>query len=123
MPQARYKNLRNLPLNTYGARPLCKFKIPNTCRVSGAYILCLDDAPHYVGECVNLSARFNAGYGNISPKNCFKGGQETNCRVNHLVYAAARDGKRISLWFFFTADYKQMEAVLRSSLVLVWNRV
>jgi hypothetical protein len=45
-----------------------------------------------------LSARFNAGYGNISPKNCFKGGQETNCRVNNLVHSAALAGERISTY-------------------------
>jgi hypothetical protein len=51
-----------------------------------------------VGECANLSARFNTGYGNISPKNCFKGVQETNCRLNNLLYSAIVVGQRISLW-------------------------
>ncbi len=122
-PQSRYKNVRQLSLNRYGARPFCKFKLATKIQVSGVYILAIGGEIRYVGECSNLSARFNSGYGNISPKNCFKGGQETNCRLNNLVYLAALDGKRISLWFFQTADYKRMEAALRASLKLAWNRV
>jgi hypothetical protein len=86
-------------------------------------VLTVDGAPQYVGECANLSARFNAGYGNISPKNCFKGGQETNCRLNNLLYAALLAGKRMSLWFFRTANYKSVEAALRRALNPTWNRI
>ena len=123
MPQGRYKNTRNLPLNHYGAGPYCKFKIPSRLRGSGVYALTVDNEVRYVGECANLSARFNVGYGNISPKNCFKGGQETNCRLNNLVYLAAQGGGHISLWFFRTADFKSLEAALRSTLNASWNRV
>jgi|ERR1700675_1650922 len=123
MPQDRYKNARNLPLNKYGAGPSCKFKIPNSFQASGVYVLTIDDEIRYVGECTNLSARFNAGYGNISPKNCFKGSQETNCRLNNRVYTAAQAGGRISLWFYQTSDYKSVEAALRSALIASWNRV
>jgi hypothetical protein len=123
MPQDRYQNARNLPLNRYGAGPFCKFRIPNRFRVRGVYVLTVDGAPQYVGECANLSARFNAGYGNISPKNCFKGGQETNCRLNNLLYAGLLAGQRISLWFFRTNDYKSVEAAMRRTLNPTWNRV
>jgi hypothetical protein len=123
MTQDRYQNARSLPLNRYGAGPFCKFKVPNRFQASGVYALTVGDEVRYVGECTNLSARFNAGYGNISPKNCFKGGQETNCRLNNLVYTAVQAGGRISLWFFKTADYKSMEAALRSTLTAAWNRV
>jgi hypothetical protein len=123
MPQGRYRNGRNLRLNTYGAGPFCKFTIPQRFQTSGVYILTVDDKVWYVGECANLSVRFNAGYGNISPKNCFKGGQETNCRLNNLVYTAAKAGERISLWLFQTVDYKSVEAALRSALKPAWNRV
>jgi hypothetical protein len=123
MPQARYENARSLPLNRYGAGPFCKFKIPSRFRTSGVYLLTVNDEIRYVGECANLSVRFNMGYGHISPKNCFKGGQETNCRLNNLVYLAAVAGERISLWFFQTADYKAMESALRSTLKLAWNRI
>lgn len=86
-------------------------------------MLTVDGVPQYVGECANLSARFNAGYGNISPKNCFKGGQETNCRLNNLLYSAFVASLRISLWFFQTTDYKSVELALRGTLRLTWNRI
>lgn len=123
MPQGRYANARNLPLNKYGKGPFCRFRIPNRFKTSGVYVLTINGEIRYVGECADLSARFNTGYGNISPKNCFKGGQETNCRLNNLVYLAAVAGERISLWFFQTADYKAMESALRSTLKLAWNRI
>ena len=123
MPQDRYQNARNLSLNRYGAGPFCKFRIPNRFQVSGVYVLTVDEELRYVGECANLSARFNAGYGNISPKNCFRGGQQTNCRLNNLLFAALLAGQHISLWFFRTADYKSVEAALRCSLNPMWNRV
>lgn len=123
MPQSRYRNARNLPLHKYGAGPFCKFKISRRLQVSGVYVLTVDEQLRYVGECVNLSARFNAGHGNISPKNCFKGGRETNCRLNNLLYAAVLAGERISLWFFQTSDYESVEAVLRSTLKPLWNRI
>jgi hypothetical protein len=77
----------------------------------------------YVGECANLSARFNAGYGNISPKNCFKGGQETNCRLNNLIYASVSSGERLSLFFHETANYRDIEARIRAVLRAPWNKV
>jgi hypothetical protein len=122
-PQSRYQNARNPPLNKYGAGPFCKFKIASRLRASGVYVITVDGELQYVGECANLSARFNAGYGNISPKNCFKGGQETNCRLNNLVYTAALAGAQLSLWFFNTADYKSVEALLRFTLNPPWNRI
>jgi len=123
IPQARYQNARSLPLNRHGAGPFCKFRIPSRFQASGVYVLTLDKELRYVGECANLSARFNSGYGNISPKNCFKGGQETNCRLNNLLYAALLAGQQVSLWFFRTADYKPVEATLRPTLNPAWNRV
>jgi hypothetical protein len=63
------------------------------------------------------------GYGNISPRNCFKGGQEPNCRLNNLVYRAATTGEKILLWLFHTADHKEVEAKLRAIQRPAWNRI
>ena len=123
MPQIRYPNPRNLPLSRYGQGPFCKFAIPRKFQTGGVYLLTTGEQIRYVGECVNLSVRFNAGYGNISPRNCFKGGQETNCRLNNLIYGMLMTDERISLWFFDTADYKSLEATLRSAINPPWNRV
>jgi hypothetical protein len=123
-PMGRYRNDRNLPLNRYGEGPFCKFRISNTHRKSGVYGISVGHEMvfRYVGECVHLSNRFNAGYGNISPRNCFSGGQETNCRLNNLIFETVRSGVRVSLWFCQTADHKTVESELLDSLRLVWNR-
>jgi hypothetical protein len=123
MPQSQYENLGRISLNKYGKGPFCKFQIPNYISASGVYLLTVGDEIRYVGECANFSARFNAGYGNISPRNCFERGQETNCRLNHLVFSSTGAGEKISLWFFQTADYKKVEAELRAKLRPPWNRV
>jgi len=62
MPQGRYRNARNLPLNKYGTGPFCKFTIPRRFQVSGVYVLTVEEELRYVGECANLAARFNTGY-------------------------------------------------------------
>lgn len=122
-PDARYKNTAILPLNRYGAGPFCKFKIPPRLRLPGVYLLMVANYVRYVGECVNLSSRFNAGYGNISPRNCFKGGQETNCRLNTLIFRTVLDGQVVSLSFHVTKNHKAIESILRSALRPVWNSV
>jgi len=103
MPQSRYRNARGLPQHRYGTGPFCKFRISNRFRTTGVYAVLISNEIRYVGECTNLSKRFNDGYGNISPKNCFKYGQETNCRVNNLIYLAALADEPVSLWFSETS--------------------
>ncbi len=123
MPQSRYKNKNNLPLNSYGKGPFCRFKIPNGHKVSGVYAVVVEGELKYIGECLNLSSRYNMGYGIISPRNCYVGGQETNCRLNNLIYQAADAGRKISLWFIPTKDYKAIESKLRISEQAEWNRI
>jgi hypothetical protein len=52
-PQSRYKNVRQLSLNRYGAGPFCKFKLATKIQVSGVYILAIGGEIRYVGECSN----------------------------------------------------------------------
>lgn len=123
MPQERYAKRDEVPLNRYGSGPFGKFKIPRNFKVPGVYALTIDGALKYVGEAANLSARYNAGYGNISPKNCYKGGQETNCRLNNLIYGAVSQGAIVELWFHPTDGYKALEIELRANLKPEWNRI
>ena len=102
MPQERYYKAASTPLNRYGSGPFVKFKIPRSIQRCGVYVLLLDSEVKYIGEAANLSDRYNMGYGNISPKNCFKGGQETNCRLNNLIYLQAIDDRVISLYLGLT---------------------
>lgn len=66
-PQGRYANERALPLNKYGAGPFCAFRVRGLPHSSGVYVYILGGEPVYVGQAVDLDARFYA-YGHISPK-------------------------------------------------------
>jgi hypothetical protein len=123
MPQDRYAKAATTPLNRYGSGPFVKFKIPRNLATSGVYVLTVNGIPKYIGEAADLSSRYNMGYGNISPKNCFKGGQETNCRLNNLIYREVSQGRGVALWFYKTASYKAVEAELRASQRPEWNRI
>jgi hypothetical protein len=123
MPQSRYSKAAEIPLNRYGLGPFVKFKIPRNYRKSGVYGLTDAEGLRYIGEAADLSARYNNGYGNISPRNCYKGGQETNCRLNALIYQTIANGLLPELWFHETPNYKMIEAELRRELTPEWNRV
>jgi len=86
------------------------------------YVLTLDGQPVYVGKCRNLAERFGPrNYGAIQPKNCFLGGQSTNCRVNNLVLLHARQGQQLELWFHATADAAPVERDLIVKIRPPWN--
>lgn len=123
MPQERYAKRDLYPLNRYGAGPFCKFRIPSTYPYPGVYLLTVGEDIRYIGETNNLSRRYNMGYGTISPKNCYKGGQETNVRMNNLIYNAAVAGEVISLWFHQTTEFKAIEVALRYAHRAPWNRI
>ncbi len=122
-PQNRYKNRKTIALNKYGTGRFCQFRIPVDIEQSGVYVIIVNKKCKYVGECENLSSRYNMGYGQISPRNCFINGQETNCRVNKLILKEARAGKEIKLWFLKTTDYKHIEQKLRDNLLWPWNKI
>lgn len=121
MPQSRYENKRNLPLNKHGNGSFCKFKIPNEYKKRGVYSILVNDYPKYIGECENLSKRFNAGHGNISPKNCYKGGQSTNCKVNKLILNTYKKGSKIELFFYETSNRFEIEETLIRKMKPLWN--
>lgn len=123
MPQERYENAGGLPLNKYGKGPFCIFRIPQNLDFCGVYAVFVDCGLKYLGECETLRSRFNTGYGQISPRNCYMGGQETNCRINNLVLQQAMAGANISLWFLATKKHKTIERELRSTLSPDWNLV
>jgi hypothetical protein len=122
LPQDKFSNERSLPLNRYGLGPFCKFRIPTHYRASGVYAVMVGQIIKYIGECRHLSLRYNMGYGNISPRNCFKGGQETNCRLNDLIFGATADGADVDLWFHQTTTFKVAELELLAIQRSEWNR-
>lgn len=122
IPHVHYKNFKGLSLNLYGCGPFCKFRIPNDNDSSGVYVLTIEEEAKYIGECVKLSSRFNNGYGNISPRNCYKGGQLTNCRINNLIYNVSKCGGHIELWFLKIGTRKIIETHLIDFLRPEWYR-
>jgi hypothetical protein len=123
MPQERYANSNGLSLNRYGDGPFCQFGIPSSWTgKAGVYMLLVDGNPRYIGECQDLFARFNLGYGIISPRKCYKGGQETNCRINSLILKATNNGCSIDLVFHETNNRIEIEQELISHLNPPWNR-
>jgi hypothetical protein len=120
-PHAQNSHRFGLVLHRYGAGPFCRFRIPGDLPLKGVYLLSTHDHVRYVGECENLSRRYNAGYGQISPRSCYVGGQSTNCKINHLVAEAVRSTERVELWFCQTEDRWRVERDLISRLRPDWN--
>jgi hypothetical protein len=121
-PQERYDNKKNLKLNKYGKGPFCKFSIDKKYSKTGAYVILVDDLIEYVGECDNLFKRFGMGYGNISPRNCFEGGQPTNCRINSKILSLLNSNHKIHLYFFETNQRFKIEHELIIQNNPSWNK-
>jgi hypothetical protein len=121
-PQVEYLKRPELSLHEHGGGTFCRFRIPNHLRHEGVYALTVGGEVQYIGECINLSSRYNAGYGQISPRNCYQGGQSTNCRINALIFQAALNGRNVELWFYQTNHRKPIEAELIRLLRPQWNR-
>ena len=127
LPQSRFRNQGNLPLSKYGGGPFCRFGLPRGWQQSGVYVLANGYDPLYVGECQDLQRRWGPmGYGHISPRACFKGGQDTNCRINNLIYKGAKTGTRFDLWFRSIEGDKHDRRLVESQLMVVlrpsWNK-
>ena len=126
LPQARYRRAASTPLHSHGSGPFCRFRIGRDRHEAGLYVLTLDDNPVYAGECVDLGMRWGPnGYGGISPRNCFRGGQPTNCRVNAAILVAVKEGRAADLWFcpldVTTEDRRRTETELIQLLAPPWN--
>lgn len=121
-PQGRYRNSNGRGLHPYGDGEFCRFTVPRGYTDQGVYVLTVSDRVVYIGECEGLSIRFNAGYGNISPRNCFEGGQQTNCRLNKLIKETVLSGGRVGLLFHKTTLRKTIESELIAAFGPEWNR-
>lgn len=77
-------------LNPYGDQFFCKFKMEETsfAKCKGLYLYKHNNQIKYIGRVkgnLNFYQRINAGYANISPKNCYIDGQATNCHINAII--------------------------------------
>ncbi|MGR6898321.1 DUF7669 domain-containing protein [Rummeliibacillus sp. BSL5] len=114
-------NIQGLSLNKYGQGPFCKFSIPSDIQQAGLYAIALNNELVYIGVCESLSRRFNKGYGMISPRKCFIGGESNNCRINHLIYEASQVAQEIKLYFLETDNKFSIESALIAKVNPVWN--
>ena len=122
-PERLYKNDKKLPLLKDGLGPYCKFSIPNShLNEPGVYILVSNFMILYVGECEDILSRINMGYGNISPRNCFKGGQSTNCRINKAIFSTIKARKEVLLYFAPTENRFHLEFQLIKENKPPWNK-
>lgn len=121
-PERRYANATTSKLLPDGEGPFCRFRIPARVSEPGVYAFVAGTAVLYVGQAANLAKRFNMGYGQISPRNCYIGGQATNCRVNKLVLQATEAGQTLRLWFKRTLSLDETERQLVTTLQPRWNR-
>lgn len=119
-PQQDYNNLKKLPLHQHGSGAFCKFRIKATS-TAGVYLWVIQDAIVYIGETADFAKRFNIGYGNISPRNCFEGGQLTNCKMNKIAMKAYDAGNPVKIFFYATDKFKQVELVLLSQNKTIYN--
>ena len=116
-PQKRYRNLKGLDYNKHCDEntEFTTFKVERLPPTKGVYVWLIDNEEKlsYIGEGVNLQKRFSStGYGRISPRNCFVGGQSTNCKMNHEVLVKWKEGKCFHLYISETGDHKEIEKKL-----------
>jgi len=112
-PQQKYREANSTFVHKYGWGPFCRFSIPTQWTgKSGVYALNSSNGIVYVGEAQDLATRFNQGYGTISPRNCFDGGQETNCRINIHIRDEVIAGNSVSLFYRDTENRAELESEL-----------
>ncbi len=122
MPQNRYPKAKTANLNRHGAGPFCRMKLTSLPKVSGVYLVTINNSVTYIGKAVNLAERWGPqNYATISPRNCFKGGQSTNCKINHRILLAKSEGTLVDLWFLETGEPDEIETQLIDELRPRWN--
>lgn len=120
-PQSRYKKSKESSLHEFGCGEFCKFKLQNAKDTCGVYAWVINNEVVYIGEAVNFRKRFNMGYGIISPRNCFEGGQKTNCKMNRVVLEEYKNNNTIDIYFYETENYKAVEKELLLKIKTKYN--
>ena len=115
-------------LNSYGKGPFCKFTVNANGSVlsnKGCYVFLVDNIVKYVGKTTDsFVARINNGYGNISPRNCYEGGQSTNCKVNSNINKALQNNKVVKIGFLVLnndSEISRTEEELIAAIKPEWN--
>ena len=119
----RFANPKGLALNKWGAGPFVRLRPPPLPKVPGVYAIVHASSVLYIGRARDsLFVRWGRrGYSVIDPRNCYVGGQSTNCHVNHLIGDALAEGWDLELWIHETPVPDEIETTLRRSLHPIWN--
>jgi hypothetical protein len=123
-PHLRFANPRDIRLNPHGLGPFSRLIVPALPDQPGAYaISSADQVVLYVGRARDsLRRRWGrGGYAVIDPRNCFVGGQSTNCHINGLITAGLCQGEGYTLSFHTVDPPDDLERRLRSGLRPIWN--
>ena len=123
MPQAAYAKAATGRLNPHGVGPFCRLRIAIGRHEAGVYAVVVGVDVRYVGICEDLSERWGPrGYGAIHPRNCFVGGQPTNCKINSALLREVKAGGEPRLFFTEMANRRrEFEGALISALNPPWN--
>ncbi len=111
-------------LNEHGDNVFCDFSIAKTApsKAKGIYCFSVGETIKYFGRSHDpFETRLNQGYGHISPKNCYRDGQSTNCHVNSII---AKNYSVVSFYVFPIDDdlvIDRLEKVLINSYKPEWN--
>lgn len=123
-PHLRFANPKGLALNPYGLGPFSRLVVPELPDRPGVYaVLSRDQCVLYIGRARDsLRKRWGrGGYAVIDPRNCFVGGQSTNCHINGLVTSGLSLGEAYTLWFHEIDPPDELERRLRWGLRPPWN--
>ena len=122
MPQNGYAKAKEKPLNKHGHGPFCRFSIAGLPAHSSLYAVTVDRSLVYVGITGDLRKRWgSSGYAKIQPANCYGDGQSTNCKINHEILLAAREGHVVELWTRRDSNLRPLERLLIRELDPPWN--
>lgn len=122
-PKSQYTK-KQFPLNPYGDWTFCRFSMPNLPSAPGVYAVFInnEEKPVYIGRAADLKVRWgHSNYGAIYPRNCYKGGQSTNCKINGHIYNSTSTGDQVWLYLLITGEYKKIEKELIREYQPRWN--
>ena len=121
-PHSRYAKAITAKLHKHGAGPFCRMKLTGLPIDSGVYFVTINNDITYIGKTKCLAERWGSqNFAIISPRNCFKGGQSTNCKINNRILLAKREGIPVDIWFLETGNYSEIERQLINELGPPWN--
>jgi hypothetical protein len=111
-------------LNEHGDNTFCDFTIAKTplSWAKGIYCFRVGEVIKYFGRSHDpFEKRLNQGYGHISPKNCYRDGQSTNCHINSMI---AQNHSDVSFYVFLLDNdpaIDNLEKLLINSYKPEWN--